>query len=58
MGYKIDNNNSVGALESICGEMAMEKRMLTPIEKAQIGDKPQACILSDIIKTRLLFTDL
>ena len=53
-GYKIDNNNLVGALEPICREKAMEKGMLTPIEKAQIRDNPQTCILCDIIEIRLL----
>ena len=39
-GYKINNNNLVGVLEPIRGEMAMEKEMLIPIKKAQIGDNP------------------
>lgn len=37
-GYKIDNNNFVRALKPICRKMAMEKKMLTPIEKDQIRD--------------------
>ena len=57
-GYEIDNNNPVGALEPIRGEMAIEKGMLTPIEKAQIGDNPQACVLCDIIETWLLLNYL
>ena len=52
-GYKIDDNNPVGALEPICGEISLGRELLTPIEEAQIGDNPQACVLCDIIKTRL-----
>lgn len=39
-GYEIDNNNSVRVLELICGEMAIEKRMFTPIKKVYIGENP------------------
>lgn len=48
--YKINNNNPVKVLESICGEITIEKRMLIPMKKTQIGDNPQACILCDIIE--------
>ena len=58
MGYKIDNNNLVGVLESICEEMIMEKGIFTPIEKAQIGDHPQICVLCNIIEIRLLLNYL
>lgn len=36
-GYKIDDNNLVRALEPICREIAMEKRLFILIKKAQIG---------------------
>ena len=53
IGYEIDDNNLVGVLEPIRGEILLRKGQLTSIEKAQIGDNPQACVLYDIIKTRL-----
>lgn len=56
--YKIDNNNPVGALKFIRKEMTMEKEILTSIEKAQIRDYPQACVLYNIIETRLLLNYL
>lgn len=58
MGYKIDNNNLVGALEPICRKMVIEKKMLTLIEKAQIGNNRQIFVLCDIIKIQLLFNYL
>ena len=58
MRYKIDNNNPVEALEPIRGEMAMEKGMFTPIEKAQIEDNLHTCVLYDIIEIRLLLNYL
>lgn len=57
-GYEIDDNNPVGALEPIRGEILLGKGLLTPIEKAQIGDNPQACVLCDIIETRLFLNYL
>ena len=51
--YKKDDNNRVGTLKPICGKMIMGKELFTPIKKAQIGDKLQACVLYDIIETRL-----
>ena len=36
--YKIDNNNPVKTLELICEKMAMGKRQLIPVKKAQIED--------------------
>ena len=57
-GYEIDNNNPVGVLKPIHGEISMKKGMLTQIEKAQIRDNPQACVLCIIIETRLLLNYL
>lgn len=56
--YEIDDNNSIGILEPIYGKMAIEKRLLTSIEKVQIRDNPQAFVLYDIIKIRLLLNYL
>ena len=58
MWWKIDNNNPIGALEPIYREMAIEKGMLTPIVKSQIEDNTQACVLCNIIETRLLLNYL
>ena len=52
IGYEVDDNNTVGALEPIRGEILLGKRQLTPIKKAQIGDNLQVCILCDIIETQ------
>ena len=52
-GYGMDDNNPVRMLEPICRKMAMGKKPFTLIEKAQIEDNPQACILCDIIEIRL-----
>lgn len=56
--YKIDNNNLVGAFKLIRKEIAMEKKLLTPIENAKLGDNPQAYVLCDIIEIRLLLNYL
>ena len=45
-------------LKFIHGKMAIGKNILTLIEKAQIRDNLQVCVLYDIIKTWLLFNDL
>ena len=58
MRYKIDNNNLVKMLEPIYGEIVIKKKMLIPIEKAQIGDNLQKYVLCDIIKTQLLLNYL
>lgn len=49
--YKIDDNNLVKVLESICRRMIIERRLFTLIEKAQIRNNPQVCVLCDIIET-------
>ena len=54
MGYNIENNNPVGTLERICGEIVMEKDLFSPIKKNQIGDNLQTHILCNIIEKHLL----
>ena len=54
----MDDNNPVGALVPMRGEMVMGKRLLILIKKAQIRDNPQVCILYDIIETQLLLNYL
>lgn len=53
--YKMDNKNLVRTLEPIHREIAIGKRLFIPIEKFQIEDNFQVCVLYNIIKTWLLF---
>lgn len=54
----MDNNNLVEELKSICRKMAIKKELFTLIERAQMGDNLQICVLYDIIKIWLLFNYL
>lgn len=56
--YKINDNNPVVALKLIYRKILLRKKLLTSIEKAQIGDNPQVCILYNIIETRLFLNYL
>ena len=56
--YKMHGNNPVEKLESIHVKIAIGKELFTLIEKAQIGEKPQICILCDITETQLLLNYL
>lgn len=45
MRYKINDNNLVGVLEPIYKKILIRKKLFIQIEKAQIKDNLQVCIL-------------